>query len=58
VVWAEFQSSVTARSKTRVSSGIGLVAENEEWRGRRRRAASAQRRMEFNDDGTGSKVQK
>jgi hypothetical protein len=31
----EFQSSVTARSKTRVFSGMGLLAEIEEWRGRR-----------------------
>jgi hypothetical protein len=54
----EFQSSVMARSKTRVSIGMGLLAEIEEWRRRRKRAASAQRRSEFNDDGTGSKVQK
>jgi hypothetical protein len=30
VVWVEFQSSVTARRRTRVFSGIGLVAEIEE----------------------------
>jgi hypothetical protein len=54
----EFQSSVTAKSKTRVFSGIGLVAAMAEWSERRRRPAIAQRRRELNEDGTGSKVQK
>jgi hypothetical protein len=54
----EFQSSVTARRRTRVFSGIGLVAPLVEWSKRRRRPAIVQRRRELNDDGTGSKVQK
>jgi hypothetical protein len=58
VVVVVFHSSVTARSTTRVFSGIGLVAPMAEWSERRRIPAIAQRRTEFNDDGTGSKVQR
>jgi hypothetical protein len=54
----EFQSSVTAKSKTRVFSGIGPVAAMAEWSKKRKRLAILQRSRELNDDGTGSKVQK